>query len=263
MWFVVGLPNFHPCWCWLFRWGGGIVWTLNSMWPFFSQQRLLENLQSSEWTMIIACILKTQNTKLGWLLELNKANLWDGVFLLLFFAGQQRGSTYSATTQNQAATEAFEATAGRYRCVERQQRSGNGRFFFSPVFVGNHISKRQLQQTPGTYPRPSTTCLWRKSFHIRILGGVLLWYVPCKGMVWLVSANYRGPVPGRLGIPPTCGGAFWGNLSPQNRNKHHSDWGILVLWASFGGKKTPAVVLSNQLNRIFCIGCLFVSFFLS
>ncbi len=31
-------------------------------------------------------------------------------------------------------------------------------------------SLRKLQQTPGTYPRPSTTCLWRKSFHICILG---------------------------------------------------------------------------------------------
>ena len=29
---------------------------------------------------------------------------------------------------------------------------------------------RKLQQTPGTYPRPSTTCWWRKSCHICILG---------------------------------------------------------------------------------------------
>ena len=29
---------------------------------------------------------------------------------------------------------------------------------------------RKLQQTPGTYPRPLSTCLWRKSLHIWILG---------------------------------------------------------------------------------------------
>ncbi len=29
---------------------------------------------------------------------------------------------------------------------------------------------RKLQQTHGTYPRPSTTCLWRKSLHICFLG---------------------------------------------------------------------------------------------
>ena len=29
---------------------------------------------------------------------------------------------------------------------------------------------RKLQQTHGTYPRPSTTCLWRKSLHICVLG---------------------------------------------------------------------------------------------
>ena len=39
---------------------------------------------------------------------------------------------------------------------------------------------RNLQHTPGTYPRPSTTCLWRKSFHICILG--YLGYVP--GVCW-------------------------------------------------------------------------------
>ena len=27
-------------------------------------------------------------------------------------------------------------------------------------------TQRKFQQTPGTYPRPSTTCLWRKCFHV-------------------------------------------------------------------------------------------------
>ena len=39
---------------------------------------------------------------------------------------------------------------------------------------------RKLQHTPGTYPRPSTTCSWRKSFHICSLG--YLGYVP--GVCW-------------------------------------------------------------------------------
>ena len=91
MWFVVGLPNFHPCWCWLFRWGGGIVWTLNSMWPFFSQQRLLENLQSSEWTMIIACILKTQNTKLGWLFRIEQSQPLGWRFFVVVFRRPTKG----------------------------------------------------------------------------------------------------------------------------------------------------------------------------
>ena len=86
-----------------------------------------------------------------------------------------------------------------------------------------------------------------------------------RGMVWLVSANYRGPVPGRLGIPPTCGGAFWGNLPPPKpqhtsfRLRNFSTLG--QLWWQ---KKPPAVVLSKQLKTIFCIVvCFFVSFFLS
>ncbi len=29
---------------------------------------------------------------------------------------------------------------------------------------------RKFQQTPGTYPSPSTTCLWRTSFYVCILG---------------------------------------------------------------------------------------------
>ena len=39
---------------------------------------------------------------------------------------------------------------------------------------------RKFDQTPGTYPRPSTTSIWRKSFHICILGH--LEYVP--GVCW-------------------------------------------------------------------------------
>ena len=34
----------------------------------------------------------------------------------------------------------------------------------------NHKFPREPQHTPGTYPRPSTTCWWRKSCHICILG---------------------------------------------------------------------------------------------
>ena len=30
-------------------------------------------------------------------------------------------------------------------------------------------SKKNSNKTPGTYPRPSTTCLWKKSFHFSIL----------------------------------------------------------------------------------------------
>ena len=35
---------------------------------------------------------------------------------------------------------------------------------------GECLHLRKFQQTPETYPRPSTTYLWRKSFHICILG---------------------------------------------------------------------------------------------
>ena len=67
---------------------------------------------------------------------------------------------------------------------------------------------------------------------------------------------------------PMVVAAFWGNLPPpKNPTNIIQVEKILVLWAaSFGGKKnTTAVVFffSNQLNTIFCIGCLFLSFFLS
>ena len=84
MWFLVGLPNFHPCWCWLFRWGGGIVWTLNSMWPFFSQQKLLENLQSIWVNYDHSMHFKDSNTNQVDFPHLNNTNLWDGVFFVVF-----------------------------------------------------------------------------------------------------------------------------------------------------------------------------------
>ncbi len=40
--------------------------------------------------------------------------------------------------------------------------------------------QRKFQQTPGTYPRPFTTCLWRDSFIFGLLG--YLGYVP--GVCW-------------------------------------------------------------------------------
>ena len=45
---------------------------------------------------------------------------------------------------------------------------------------------RKLQQTPRTYPRPSTTCLWRKSLHICIFG--YLGSVP--GVCWIFLRCY-------------------------------------------------------------------------
>ena len=58
------------------------------------------------------------------------------------------------------------------------------KFEFEPetTTYGHHLpfdclqSCIYLRTSPGTYPRPSTTCLWRKSFHICILG--CLGYVP-------------------------------------------------------------------------------------
>ena len=50
---------------------------------------------------------------------------------------------------------------------------------------------RNFQQTPGTYPRPSTTCLWHmkeKSFHIGIFGH--LRSVP--GVCWNVLRSKKG-----------------------------------------------------------------------
>ena len=39
---------------------------------------------------------------------------------------------------------------------------------------------RIFQHTPGTYPRPSTTCLWSNSLHLRVWG--CLGYAP--GVCW-------------------------------------------------------------------------------
>ena len=61
-------------------------------------------------------------------------------------------------------------------CSWRQSRKV---FYNRNRNLGVPLSKR-LQQTPGTYRRPSTTCLWRKSFHVCILG--YLGYVP--GVCW-------------------------------------------------------------------------------
>ena len=47
---------------------------------------------------------------------------------------------------------------------------------------GLHEGFKKFQQTPGTYPRPSTTCLWRKSFHI----GIFRYQTDCcKGLDFL------------------------------------------------------------------------------
>lgn len=125
MWYLVGFAKFssmlvltsHRI---LFRWGGGIVWTLNV--TFFSQQKLLENQQSSEWTMIITCILKTQKHKIRLTFQIwTKPTSLDGVFFF-FFGKISPANSDNDNDTSQAATEAFEATAGRYRCGTKRQQ---------------------------------------------------------------------------------------------------------------------------------------------
>ena len=52
------------------------------------------------------------------------------------------------------------------------------------------IYQRIFQHTPGTYPRPSTICLWRNSFHLRVWG--CLGYAP--GVCWGSLRIYEGIV---------------------------------------------------------------------
>ena len=62
------------------------------------------------------------------------------------------------------------------------------------------IRYRCLQHTPGTYPRPSTICLWRNSFHLRVWGclgyakqgyvGVLLELVISWGASWNEASEW-------------------------------------------------------------------------
>ena len=52
------------------------------------------------------------------------------------------------------------------------QLSRPDHLYFRTSWYDEGIILRKLQQAAGTYPRPSIACLWRKSFHICILGYV-------------------------------------------------------------------------------------------
>ena len=78
---------------------------------------------------------------------------------------------------------------------------------------------RKLQQIPGTYPRPSTTCLWRTSlhiFHICIFG-------------------YLGSVPG------VC----WSSLRPYQlvRDFFHQQYWHTFHWSNFQDGSTPSYLV--------------------
>ena len=73
-----------------------------------------------------------------------------------------------------------------------QHRDGEQTPYFSQEMqytMMNDFYLRKLQQTPGTYPRPSTTCLWRKSFHVCVLG--YLGYVPRVCWKFLYIRDYH------------------------------------------------------------------------
>lgn len=86
------------------------------------------------------------------------------------------------------------------------------------------IALRKLQQNPkGRYARPSTTCLWRTSFHMCILGYV--GYVP--GVCWnfLRIASLVGWVYMIFEIPLT----FPPFKQSQTKINHNSLWQILMI----------------------------------
>ncbi len=68
------------------------------------------------------------------------------------------------------------------------------------LVISGPMSLRKLQQTTGTYPRPSTTCLWNpwKSFHIFFKG-----YVPgvCWNFLRMRIFGFFGGFPWFGGIP--------------------------------------------------------------
>lgn len=109
----------------------------------------------------------------------------------------------------------------------------------------------------GPYAKTATTTTTHSGGH----GS--LWSDCWEIQVWRATPGTM--FPGRLGIPPTMVVAALREFAPpKTLPKHHSGWEILVLWASFAKKKHPrSFFYSNQLNTIFCIGCLFVSFLLS
>ena len=98
---------------------------------------------------------------------------WTTVFLHILEGIDQLNTTKSKRIQKKMRTENTHININMLTWTQSFKWARFKTFYDIP-------NLRIFQHTPGTYPRPSTTCLWSNSLHLRVWG--CLGYAP--GVCW-------------------------------------------------------------------------------